>query len=192
MVKTHFFVFVCIAFVSPINAQEGLNFDVACGPRCIIHILDKFNIASEHSLVDLVRAFHKPETVDAGVSLLAISDYLHSAGLKTKAFKQGPLHAFGDAPVYLIHVLKENGAGHFIVLEKKNGKSLYWDGLNGYSAHFPRRCNATGFVLAVSSVEITNPTRVSTWPVFFCFGLFGVFSLLICCRRYFLFTERTR
>jgi hypothetical protein len=182
--------FLLFGWNTSVAVQEETMFDSACGPRCVKHLLEKFDIEHGIELIGLVRELHDPHSPANGNSLAELKDFLQSKGLKTWAFRKKMWHELSGAPAYLIHVTNAQGEGHYILRENVRGQYVYWDGSYGFSKSFPESYERSGVVLAVSPSSISKPVK-AIFPAVFWFAICVVFTSLVWYRRHCLL-ERTR
>ncbi|MEM7785315.1 MAG: hypothetical protein AAF623_18340 [Planctomycetota bacterium] len=160
------FFLTCIAFTGSHQAQ--LDFDQACGARCAIHVLKKFEMGQSCHLIEVVFELDDPKKSRGGTNLDRICRFLDSKGLKVLGVKKSYWHDFNDEVTYIVHVTKANGRNHFLVREPdENGQPVYWDGLDGFFNNLPAGYEESGFLLAVTNQGDAEPlvlsnTRIST------------------------------
>jgi hypothetical protein len=142
--------------------------DNVCGPRCIAHIESLFGLHDGEEFIELVRDVQGND-LKQGSSLDALSRRLTAKGLHTVPLKLNwlqSLHAPESATI--VHVLRGDGEGHFLVREQFGNSTRYWDGLNGYSVNMNPAYRPTGYCLVASnyatSCRLTRP-GLGAWAI---------------------------
>lgn len=134
--------------------------DMLCGSRCAQYILKCYGLNIE--LTDIIAECQFPD-LEAGASLERISATLRNRGIHTSAVRSSEptLPDWGE-PV-LLHLLTEQGIGHFVVLLPRDGEDVkVWAGLQGVRRGTPERLLArcSGTMLLTSSRPIVNVAKI--------------------------------
>jgi hypothetical protein len=147
---------------SLMSTSTSLAEDFACGPRCLLQILDHYGCAENEELFELVDEV-MPHDRDLGTSLADIKIALSRRDIHSEAVEAGYNMRFRSVePGIALLSSKGNTLGHYVVITNfdPNSDTIdVWDGLGESStmqySDFASVC--TGIYLVTSRNPIPRP-----------------------------------
>lgn len=146
------------AFTPSVSGREQQQqYGAFCGPRCVKYLI--IHYGQDCDLLDVIREAQWPDS-ERGATLAAIEAALSRRRIGTCGVAI-PFEADITWPhPVLVHLLHENGEGHFVVwLEQLGRTSRVWDGLRGESEVDNELLaqSRSGTVLLTAPGPITSP-----------------------------------
>lgn len=148
--------------------------DSVCGPRCVQYVLARYGVRVE--LHDLIVELQWPE-VSKGASLADLARALEGRGIRTRLSVAPRLDAYEAAQPAIAYIRGETQLGHFVVVERRDGALVLWDGATG-TLNAPESIDVP--VLLTSSLAMGPTVGYPDRWIFLCLaaGLIAVGSSL--------------